>query len=37
MTREELESLFNGDTNNSVADGDNLVNIVDWARANWPS
>jgi V8-like Glu-specific endopeptidase len=30
------EVSFNGDTDNSVSGGDNLVNIVDWARANWP-
>jgi S1-C subfamily serine protease len=30
------EVSFNGDADNSVSGGDNLVNIVDWARANWP-
>ena len=30
------EVSFNGDNDNSVSGGDNLVNIVDWARANWP-
>jgi len=27
---------FDGDADNSVAGGDNLVNLVDWARSNWP-
>jgi S1-C subfamily serine protease len=31
-----FEVSFNGDVDNSVAGGDNLVNLVDWARANWP-
>lgn len=30
------EVSFNGDADNSVSGGDNLVNLVDWARANWP-
>jgi hypothetical protein len=30
------ELSFNGDADNSVAGGDNLVNLVDWARASWP-
>jgi V8-like Glu-specific endopeptidase len=30
------EVSFDGDADNSVSGGDNLVNLVDWARANWP-
>ena len=30
------EVSFNGDADNAVSGGDNLVNLVDWARANWP-
>jgi V8-like Glu-specific endopeptidase len=27
---------FNGDTDNSLAGGPNMVNLIDWGRANWP-
>jgi hypothetical protein len=30
------ETSFNGDRDNSLAGGPNLVSLIDWARANWP-
>jgi len=30
------EVSFGGDSDNSLSGGDNMVNLVDWARANWP-
>ena len=27
---------FDGDADNRLAGGDNMVNLIDWARANWP-
>lgn len=30
------ETLFNGDFDNSLAGGENMVDLINWARANWP-
>jgi len=30
------ETKFDGDVDNSLAGGPNMVNLIDWGRANWP-
>jgi len=31
------ETTFNGDVDNVLAGGDDMINLISWGRANWPA